>query len=209
MDAKPADFFIGVVEFFSILLPGALLTYLLLPLGLTVIAPVFPVPGGRAEQWIAFLIVAYVMGHGLHHVGSLLDAIYDAVYIKRYKRRVGEEKLLTQARARMRNQLHDSDLTSAFSWAGSYVRVHSAPAASELERSGADSKFFRSLAPVLVIAAVLALVRGAPVLGAILLVGAIFAFWRYCSRRWVTSQLTYEYYLLLTTVPPAEPQARH
>jgi hypothetical protein len=87
-------------------------------------------------------------------------------------------------------------MTSAFSWAGSFVRAHSEPAAGELERGGADSKFFRSLFLVAVLAGVLFVCKSIPV---VLCAGALAAFslWRYFDRRWKNSQLTYEYFIML------------
>jgi hypothetical protein len=205
MDVKPADFFIGVMEFFAILLPGAILTYLLFPFSAAVVAPVLPIPSEQVERWILFVILAYMLGHSLHHVGSLLDKAYDWVYVSNYKRRDGDDPVLEQVKTQVANQVAYADkLPSKFSWAQSYVRVNSDSAASELERSGADSKFFRSLTLVLLIAAVIAVAQSASWLGVGLFVAALFAFWRFCSRRWVTSQLTYEYFLILTSTESAK-----
>ena len=72
---KPADVFIGVMAFFAILMPGALLVYLLLwaapDLAAAVLAPLGTT--GEAAKWSAFGVAAYVCGHLLHHVGSVLD----------------------------------------------------------------------------------------------------------------------------------------
>ena len=63
MNFDPQRFFIGLMDFFSILLPGALLTFILMGdagSGRT---------GGRASElvgargWAAFLFVSYLLGH--------------------------------------------------------------------------------------------------------------------------------------------------
>jgi hypothetical protein len=77
---KPGDFFVGVSEFFAILLPGAVLTFAgayvanrfgvrcngLAALGLT-----------DASEWWALAVVAYTVGHIVASWGSRLDVIYD------------------------------------------------------------------------------------------------------------------------------------
>lgn len=65
MNFDPHKFFIGLMDFFSILLPGALLTYVL---------------GDRyaqlagAQAWATFLFANYLFGHLLFLLGSRLDA---------------------------------------------------------------------------------------------------------------------------------------
>ncbi len=63
MTWKPQKFFIGLMDFFSVLLLGALLTYLLMGKVGTV------VPGHRydkldsAQAWAALLFSTYLLGH--------------------------------------------------------------------------------------------------------------------------------------------------
>jgi hypothetical protein len=129
----------------------------------------------------------------------VLDRSYDLLYVKRWKRRKGEERLLTRTRELMRGMLGpDAFMTNAFSWAGSYVRVHNDTATRELERTGAESKFFRSLSLVLAFLTLVFAVKGQPwtALGSCLL--CMFSYWRFCRRRWDSSQTAYEYFILLS-----------
>ena len=199
MNAKPADFFFGLVDFFAVLMPGILSTYLIKDWGVSLFGNMLPVFPNETSKWIAFLVASYVIGHLLHHLGSFIDkSVYDNLYIK-WMRRKGEEKLLVKTRAIMKDMLgDDSDMTSAFSWAGSYVRVRSDEAARELDRGGADSKFFRSLAIVAFIAVFI--FTSYALIVAILLL--FFSLLRYCDRRWKNCQLTYEYFVLLSKVIP-------
>lgn len=77
MNFDPQKFFIGLMDFFSILLPGALLTYLLMGEA----GPV--VPGDcyatlvGAQGWAAFLFASYLFGHLVFLLGSWLDELYD------------------------------------------------------------------------------------------------------------------------------------
>ena len=77
MNFDPQKFFIGLIDFFSILPPGALLTYLLM-------GEAGPVElGGRydrlagAEAWAAFLFASYLFGHLIFLLISRPDEFYD------------------------------------------------------------------------------------------------------------------------------------
>jgi hypothetical protein len=83
---KPSDFFIGVVDFFAVLLPGAALVYLLKPLMISGIAKVW-LPATPTQGWVMFLVLAYIAGHLLHALGSwLLDKyVYGKFYLPRFR----------------------------------------------------------------------------------------------------------------------------
>jgi len=73
MNFDPQKLFIGLMEFFSILLPGALLTYLLMG----EVSPL--VLGDRyanlafAQAWVAILFASSLFGHLLFLLGSWQD----------------------------------------------------------------------------------------------------------------------------------------
>src|SRR5262252_8778470 len=76
---KPADFFVGLVDFFAILLPAAMLAFVLY-VGVRLAGATVP-RLTTPEGWIAFAafaLVAYVLGHFLFVIGSLcIDPLYD------------------------------------------------------------------------------------------------------------------------------------
>ena len=77
MNFDPQKLFIGLMDFFSILLPGALLTYLLMgEVGLVVLGDRYARLAG-AEAWAAFLFASYLFGHLVFLLGSWLDEFYD------------------------------------------------------------------------------------------------------------------------------------
>jgi len=197
MSATPKDLFLGITEFFSLLLPGAIL------LGLfrheaQEIGAALNVPTDGAAGWFAFAVASYVLGHALHAAGSGLDKAYDRWYAAPRRKRYGEERLLVLARELQGRMFGTAaDATGVMSWAGSFVRVMSPSAAGEIEARSSESKFFRSLIPVLSAAAIVLLWRGALTAAVIGLLLLSFAIWRYCDRRWDSVQLTYEYYVLL------------
>jgi hypothetical protein len=201
MDAKPSDFFVGAMDFFAILVPGALVAFILEPWATAnVFGSVLPELDTDAKAWVAFVIASYVLGHLLHHFGSILDLTYDRFYTG-LKRRHGDERLLTMTKELMGKDLGTKEnLPSAYYWAGSFVRLKSATAAIELDRSGGDSKFFRSLCLVALFSVLLALWRKDNVSAFAALVIALFSWLRFTKRRWDTTQRTYEYFILLRQI---------
>lgn len=62
--AKPSEFYVGVIDLFAILLPGAIATAILAPrIGHLVLGPLVAVPTTEAGNWAAFLTCAYFLGH--------------------------------------------------------------------------------------------------------------------------------------------------
>ena len=194
---KPSDFFVGAMDFFSILMPGALLAFLLTPWAPGVFGPVLPALESEGVRWVAFAVAAYFFGHLLHHLSSWLDEWYDQTYVAE-KRRFGDEKLLVRARELTKADLGDNlEDVSIFMWAGSYVRANNSAAAAELERAGGDSKFFRSLCLVSILAVALCVFRGNALAAACAAALTVFSYRRFCKQRWESSRRTYEYFVLL------------
>ena len=81
MNFEPQKFFIGLMDFFSILLPGVLLTYLLMGEGPVVLGDRYSRLAG-AEDWAALLFASYLFGHLVFLLGSWLDEFYD--WARRY-----------------------------------------------------------------------------------------------------------------------------
>ena len=84
---KPSDLFVGVIDFFSTLVPGAVAVYLIVSANAGRIPPQWPeIERGSPEGWVVFLVCAYLLGHLISAVGSaLLDPFYDRFYV-RWKR---------------------------------------------------------------------------------------------------------------------------
>lgn len=76
MNFDPQKFFIGLMDFFSILLPGALLTYFLAgEVGPVVLGDRYAKLDG-AQAWVAFQLASYLFGHLVFLFGSWLDEFY-------------------------------------------------------------------------------------------------------------------------------------
>jgi hypothetical protein len=210
---KPSDFFIGVVDFFAVLLPGAALVYLLQPLVLTS-APKAWLPTAPTQAWVMFLVLAYIAGHLLHALGSwLLDKyIYGKLYLPRFRSSHARAAKLAKDPSALRKDTHaaetllarvcltteiDSTGTNYYDWCLSDVRVRSPAGATEVDRLQADSKFFRSMVFVFLVAALVSFREAALWVSVGALALTMFALWRFCDLRWTATKRVYEYYLLL------------
>ena len=210
MNFEPQKFFIGIIDLFSILLPGAVIAYLAKQSG--IVATMIPVEiGPGAEGWLAFFFASYMIGHLVFLAGAKLgDWVYDPLakngtylgQINRLKDGKGlsapalrwtADKLLKAADERALMQVPaSSDGAGATRRPGcgqclpveqgAAVQVSSAGLAA-VERFEADSKFFRSFAIALLLLAVIltAVCRLWPaVLCALLLLPVL---WRYVNQR--------------------------
>src|ERR1700687_5776881 len=157
---KPSDFYIGVVDFFSIVLPGALLTFLFLDFAKqNVFGKLTPTLEGATASWIAFALASYLLGHFASLAGaSVLDSIYDWTYVK-YKRRKGDELYKYALELKAKTLGAQENIANAYKWAKANARQRSVSGMQEIDRLEADSKFFRSVTVVLAVFAVFAVGR--------------------------------------------------
>jgi hypothetical protein len=81
LSVEPQKFFIGLMDFFSILLPGALLTYLLKDeVGPPILGDAYQELAGTSG-WSVFLFSSYLLGHFIFLLGSWIldDHLYDPI----------------------------------------------------------------------------------------------------------------------------------
>ncbi len=192
---KPTDFFIGVIDLFAVLVPGAILTFAFrdaAPHSLR-IESLQTIPTGA---WIAFLLASYLVGHLVFMLGSRLDFAYDK-WRKRRHPKEGDQ--LYDAAHRLRNTLYHELAGAEFSsykWARCYATMRVPSARGEIDRFEATSKFFRGLIVVVII---LAAYYASPIAGfqldrvALCLLLAVLSFLRYCDQRWKSTEITYAY----------------
>jgi general stress protein CsbA len=194
MGYKPNDFFVGLVDFFAIVLPGALLAFLCLDLAEKhIFGAILPSIRSQAEGWAGFLLAAYLFGQFISLIGAtFMDWIYDHTYL-RYRRRDGD--LRYEKAKKLAGDY--ADLAGVLKWAGAFVRLRSADAALEIDRFEATSKFFRGLFVVLLVYLISFISSGQWV--AVLVVIALLAlsFWRFSNQRWKFTELSYLYYIAL------------
>lgn len=211
MNFDPQKLFIGIVDLFSILLPGAAVVYLFWQWDAARELIAIEV-GGDTQGWIVFFFASYLAGHFLFLVGSLLDNIYDPLAKTGYvndveslskgkdrasdvRRRAAwllrikpEDEALIQVRRLKALSLalaptSDASAVNAFQWSKARLSKYHPAGLAAVERFEADSKFFRSLvAPLVILTGVLvARCLWWPALGCLGL--TVLAFMRYVIQR--------------------------
>lgn len=179
MNIEPQKFFIGLMDFFSILLPGAFLSWLLVKndVACNIIGARYEKLSG-AEAWITFLFASYLLGHIVFLFGSWLDELYD--YARNYtlntqiKRFANNEKLLPRPfrvlvwlvfksernlavdvagriKQKVLGPLQAKESINTFQWCKALLTIESPESLAVVHRFEADSKFFRSFTIVLLL----------------------------------------------------------
>ena len=196
MGYKPEDFFVGVVDFFAVLLPGALLSFVMMDFATrNVFGKVLPHVEGT-QAWVVFAFSSYLLGHFVFLAGSYVDLIYDPL------RKVFKPQDRTYLRARELKEkcLGDSvkePLMNTFQWSKTTIQLKCPAALAEIRRYEADSKFFRSLIVVLVITIFVLISKGAWNAGLLCLLLMLASFGRYAEQRWKAAQRAYEYLIAI------------
>jgi 8-oxo-dGTP pyrophosphatase MutT (NUDIX family) len=227
MNFEPQKLFISLMDFFSILMPGALLTWLLMgKVGPSVLGDRYAALTG-AEAWAAFLFVSYLFGHLVFLLGSWLDEVYDwarrytlntqiALLARRgrllpwlgraliwlvFKR---ERNLAVDRAARIKQQildpLHAKDAINTFQWCKALLNAESPTSLAVVQRFEADSKFFRCFAVVLLILLVAWpwQRQWPPASIPIVLALLLLALWRYMEQRHKATNQAYWSVITLT-----------
>ena len=200
MAFKPGDFFIGVIDFFGILVPGAVLLFLhgeslVNSLGLQLAQ-------NQTALWVVFLLGSYVLGHFLLGIGVPLNRLL------RFSRRLSKDKFYNEVKEiiSLPPQV-EKNRTDAFYRAYSFVRLRSPSALAEIERQMADYKLFRSLTLVFGLDLLLVWFRGIASWPRLLFSGILFilAAWRFLFLLGWTYRITFEYYALLSSSHSRDP----
>jgi hypothetical protein len=206
---KPGDFLIGVLDFFAILLPGSIATWL--------VTRYMPSPdlfgllsfGSAKAQpetftlWIAFLLSSYVLGHFVFMAGSRLDSSYDR-WRSRAKPSSRDKtfQAANAARKRLTPSLGESDFTT-LKWTKAYIQLHAQHARTEIDRLEADSKFFRSFVVVSILMTLHFLLKERlPGLAIASVALGAMAYSRYCEQRWKMTELSYGTAVILDATKP-------
>ena len=181
---KPSEFFVGVLEFFAILLPGAIATAVLSPhLSPLFTGPLVALPKSDFGEWATFLTVSYFTGHLIFLCGSYIDPLYDTI---RRRHDPYNNESAYQCATRLRDSLifeNEQKALNTFQWSRSVLIAKCPQLVDDIGRLEADSKFFRSLLIVGLICAIVYAVEGnaTPALVAVALMVPCFV--RYYERR--------------------------
>jgi hypothetical protein len=203
MSAEPEKFHVGMIDFFSIILPGAVMTfYLRTAAERSVMPAVFPAPKSEVEGWVIFAVASYILGHFLFLSGSWLDKGYDALRETFYPN--GKNvPLLTALKIKKANptlEHLDDEAINTFQWAKCRLALAYPAALAHVQRFEADSKFFRSLFVVLLILFVSFSISLHVwfAIACLLMAGA--ALWRYGEQRFKSTRQAYWYIIALESI---------
>ncbi|MDH4063963.1 MAG: NUDIX domain-containing protein [Acidobacteriota bacterium] len=207
---EPQKFFVGLIDFFSVLLPGAIFVYVIKDVaGPRILGAGYPA-AADAQGLAVFLVSSYLAGHFIFLAGAWLDEVYDIARRATLDRcvvdlawrgrlqpswrrallwlvfRSEQDAAVTKASAIKAAYLNPLDATSAvntFQWAKLHLAAELPEALGVVQRFEADSKFFRSLVVVLLALPVAApgLRRPEALAGIALLTW--LALWRYAEQR--------------------------
>ncbi|MDH3890158.1 MAG: hypothetical protein OEV49_03670 [candidate division Zixibacteria bacterium] len=230
MSFKPGDFFIGVIDFFSVILPGAILTIYLLYISEYPGPEIIMLKNGDSLNWLTLGLASYFLGHLLFALSSHLDWFYDRYYVRnrpsgKYLLNCAESyKIddfakeqrapLSPAETRETSKNRHKRITNLFKWASVNIAINEPASASEVNRLQADSKFFRSVAGLIILVLLLELTTSCvnccldrdlgqlglfcslPTISLTVLV-LFFCGWRYMELRMKAVELCYRYYIAL------------
>lgn len=215
---KPGDFLLGVLDFFAVLLPGGLATWLVLQyvpastvrqaLAVGLDAP--PAAPDRVALGLAWLVASWVLGHFVFMLGSHLDGPYDR-WRKRTVPKDADTTYLAanDVRARRTPSIAlpaGASGLSTFKWARTYLQVRHPAARQEIDRLEADSKFFRGLV-VVASAAALHAVWTSHAWAALACVGVAWLSWRrFREQRWKMTELAYAAVVIIEALEPLPPR---
>ena len=202
MDYKPADFFVGIIDLFGVLIPGAIFTYLHGNYLLCLVGT--QLPSGNGMPHIGgFVVVSLLLGHFLLGCSTPLNVLVDIFWKEsndQYYKEVKPDISLPAGREKRRD---------AYYRAYWFLRIKSAEAIAEVDRQVADYKLFRSLTALFLLDPFLACASGAFTyrrlmvsLAFMLLAGTRYVFLLNWSQR-----MTFEYYALLWQSRREDPKA--
>jgi hypothetical protein len=215
---KPSDFLLGVLDFFAILLPGSLATWLAtqyIPPSELREALSFGLEEGAATPGLfilvsAFVLSSFMLGHFVYMTSARLDVPYD--WWRERTKPTDRDKAFKAARA-LHKELTGGIIGGEFTtlkWAKAYIQIKAPLARVEIDRLEADSKFFRSVVVVAVaFAAHFLLHEHSPAPGVAAVVMAVLSYRRFREQRWKMTELTYGTAVIVhaTALPTAAPIA--
>jgi hypothetical protein len=161
---KPGDFFIGVIGFFGIIIPGALLLFLHgndLLLQLEVLLGKLnlnKIPATTLD-WIIISLLSYLAGQFLLAIGEYIS---DQITKKLYEKFFLPETIQYSVAAKkyIRYPIKDTasiDVNETYYYSFSFIRITSPEAILEIESKASEYKMFRSLVVLFLIDILLSL----------------------------------------------------
>ncbi len=200
IDMKPSDIFFGVTDFFSVLLPGCLLTWvayqydLYLTFGRT-----FSIPSSEIGQFAYFLLVSYTLGHVIFIISSKIDDWFYDRYRKKYLN-LSNDSCFENAKKLKISTVSD-EIMNTYKYSQHFIGLKNPEMLAEIKKIEADSKFFRSLIIAFLIIAILLIFYKEWLQSLFFLVSSFLSFFPYAKLRFKATQKAYELFITLICNP--------
>lgn len=191
MEFKPADFFIGLVDFFSVLLPGFCVVYIV------TVNTFDQYHNFTNPSWIYYAITSYIVGHILYAFSGLWKKnLNDWMIIQFYSKKGLLRKLfknmpesrglaLIEEAEKIKNQCFKNENyhqdIKFYDWIKIIISKDDPQLITITQRLEADSNFFRSFTIVCIVAAYFYYQCTPILISSILLF--FFSLWRFINRR--------------------------
>lgn len=198
MSYKPGDFFVGAIDFFGILVPGAILIFMHRQI-------FFGLLGGQLTTWgltpwVVFFLVSYIIGHFLLAMGVPLNGLL------RYWLPEGKDDYYKEVRELISVPRRHKIRPDVFHRVCAFIRLENGSAMADIERQIADYKLFRSLTLVFALDLLLMRLENNADRWPFSMALLILALVRYLFLlRW-TYRAAFEYYVLIESEKPKAPK---
>jgi hypothetical protein len=191
-----------ILDILSVLLPGGFLMGILAQFeGVkTRFIILFPVNDTEWINAVVYIGFAYMIGHFIYSIGSLLDEIF----YEHVEKIIWKDKQLQDCAEQLKEEktgITNYNVLNAFKWSCAYLMANQPLMHAELNRSIAESKFFRSLSVVLIIACGVFLAKQDLVLIITTIVLTMFSLIRYVTQWHKAISLAYLYVITINDKP--------
>jgi len=201
---KPTDYFVGMIDFFSVFLPGGMFTFVTYSKYKSFFFGVVPLEG--SQVWIGFLFFSYLLGHIIYMIGARLDPLYEK---HRRSRNPYTNELAFQRASDIKHKFlsgNESGSVNTFQWSTSVLTTSYPDAMNEINRLVADQKFFRSLVVAVPLISLILIFNSDNLQAVVFFALIIPCYIRYYERRLKSTKRAYQYVIMLEglgkLVPP-------
>lgn len=199
MKFNPNNFYIGIIDLFAILLPGAIATLVINFFYAQEITQLLSFSSSYSGFYEAFLFLlsSYFLGHVISQLGSYLDdLIYDPLKDRIFRNHKRLELVKNIREESYGNNLKD-DYLNTFKWAKFKLLSEFPESIQEIERYMADSKFFRGLIVIFIIVLIVLMMYEHWLSAVVCLILIAFSFVRYFFKRHLATETAYKYIIFL------------
>jgi mannose-6-phosphate isomerase-like protein (cupin superfamily) len=223
MSYKPSDFFIGVIDFFAVLLPGVLLTFFMQAHWYEIFfgdEKMFPALHTDIEKSLGFIVLSYILGNIVFLISSvLLNSFVYERFLRTPFFKTNADLLYHTATEIKEKYLHSSllinnllmqdklsedekkqlasktkkEVVNTFKWIQHFMLLKQPEALILIKKTEADSKFFRCLVIVLLFIAIVSFANAHIVVGFIFLLLSLLSIYRFGILRYKSTQRAYEF----------------